>query len=237
MLRTWLAAGRRGSRCSSSRRCAGQANTTGSRHAFCQAPPCCCWMSLLSPARHCGQYRSRGGEHPRAGERPGTPLVGGDPRCRPRIPAGHAAMDSCVVSVAVSLVTRAEAPGPGASSRCSIRLRRARLVTVAARGEAGELHDAGRGQPEPVRQPQQVAGQGLIRQRVQAAPAAGSACPPAVLPVMIWPRSRSPGRGHRRRCCARVCVSWLRCRLTGRVRAGWRGSPRLGRRGCARRGG
>ena len=32
-----------GHRCSSSRRCAGQANTTGSRHAFCQAPPCCCW--------------------------------------------------------------------------------------------------------------------------------------------------------------------------------------------------
>ena len=32
-----------GHRCSSSRRCAGQANTTGSRHAFRQAPPCCCW--------------------------------------------------------------------------------------------------------------------------------------------------------------------------------------------------
>ena len=46
-----------GHRCSSSCRCAGQANTTGSRHAFCQAPPCCCWIRLPSPARHCGQYR------------------------------------------------------------------------------------------------------------------------------------------------------------------------------------
>src|ERR1700730_6309677 len=46
-----------GHRCSSSRRWSGQANTTGSRHVFCQAPPYWSWRGLPSPARHWGQYR------------------------------------------------------------------------------------------------------------------------------------------------------------------------------------
>lgn len=46
-----------GHRCSSRRRCTGQANTTGNRHVFCQGPPYCCRMWLPSPARHRGQYR------------------------------------------------------------------------------------------------------------------------------------------------------------------------------------
>ena len=112
-----------GHRCSSSCRCAGQANTTGSRHAFCQAPPCCCWIRLPSPARHCGQYRvAEVNTHGLASARgPHWPAVtcGAAHGYRPDMLLMH----NCEASAAVSLVTRAKAPA-GASSRRIIRLRR-----------------------------------------------------------------------------------------------------------------
>ena len=225
-----------GHRCSSSRRCAGQVNTTGSRHAFCQAPPCCCWMRLLSPARHCGQYRvAEVNTHGLASDRgPHWSAVtrGAVHGYRPDMLLMH----SSAVSVAVSLVMRAKVPA-GASSRCSIRLRRAGWRLSRPGGEAGELHDAGRGEPEPVREPEQVAGQGLIRQRVQAAGKRAQLAHRLSSRVMVRPWSRSPGRGHRRRCCARACISRLRCRRTRPGRAGWRESRQPRRRDRRRRGG
>ena len=113
-----------GHRCSSSRRCAGQANTTGSRHAFCQAPPCCCWMLLPSPARHCGQYRvaevNTHGLASARGPHWSAVACGSAHGYRPDMLLMH----SCEASVAVSLVIRQKAPAR-ASSRCIIRLRRA----------------------------------------------------------------------------------------------------------------
>ena len=180
-----------GHRYSSSCRCAGQANTTGSRHAFCQAPPYCCWIRLPSPARHCGQYRvAEANTHGLASAR-GPHLSAVTSGAAHGYWPDMLLMHNCEASVAVSLVTRAKVPA-GASSMC-IRLRRAGWRT--------------------------------------SRPAVRSASR-----VMIRLRSRSPGRGHRRRCCARACLAWLGCRLTGRVRAGWRGSRRLRRRGCARQG-
>ena len=113
-----------GHRCSSSCRCTGQASTTGSRHAFCQAPPCCCWIRLPSPARHCGQYRvAEVNTH-------GLARARGPHWSAVTCGAAHGywpdmlLMHNCEASAAVSLVTRAKAPA-GASSRCIIRLRRA----------------------------------------------------------------------------------------------------------------
>ncbi len=113
-------------------------------------------MLLLDVAAGSGQalgtVPGRGGEYPRAGERPGTPLVRGYPGCRPRIPAGHAAH-------AQSRGFGAGEPG-GEGERSGCRLVHVHhqapagpLVTVLAGGKAGELHDADRGQPEPVREP------------------------------------------------------------------------------------
>ena len=178
----------------------------------------------------------RGGEQPRAGERPGIPLVGGDPRCRPRIPAGDAARAQASDLGCGEPGGAGEGPGQGLV-QVQHQAPAGRLVTAAAGSEAGELHDAGRGEPEPVREPQQVAGQGLIRQRVQAARQRAQLVHRVSFPVMARPPSLSKGRGRRRRCCARACASRFCCRLAGQARAGWRGSRQLRRRGCARRGG
>ena len=81
-------------------------------------------MQLPSPARHCGQYRvAEVNTHGLASARgPHWSAVtrGAAHGYRPDMLLMH----SCAVSAAVSLVTRAKAPA-GASSRCSIRLRRA----------------------------------------------------------------------------------------------------------------
>ena len=86
-------------------------------------------------------------------------------------------------------------------------------MTVAAGGEAGELHDAGRGESEPVGEPQQVAGQGLIRQRVQAARKRVQLVHRLFL--LAGSGAGSPGRGRRRRCCGRACPWRCPWRLTG----------------------
>ena len=175
MLRTWPGCRQDGHRCSSSRR-RRQANTTGSRHAFRQAPPCRCWTQLPSPARHCGQYRvaeAKTTGWPATGCRR---LVGGDPRWRPwRAWLDMPLMHKPATSAAVSRAELAKAPAR-ASSRCSIELRRA------AGGRRGR----------PVRPVSCMMRAGGVRAGARAAAGSRAGLPPAAGPGRAGAGSACP---------------------------------------------
>ncbi len=159
-----------------------------------------------------GAVPGRGGEHPWAGDRACAPLVTGDRGSSPWIPAGHADhAQSGDLSGAEPGGVR-ERQGRRGVQDHHVASRSRQMPAGVAGGQPGELKDLTGSQVETAGEPEQVAGQGLLRQRVQAA--GQRAHVPQV------PGSRR-GRGHRHGVPAALAAAARAACGVPRAELGW----------------